>query len=130
MALFLPDLDKEMLQEDFSDTISSFVSYVEKKLNGYSVGEVDSLINKARRLSSETDKRELLQKIRDSVKTAKDKLADVKDKESDRYHELHLQVEVLNSLASKVSSFNPINGKYDSDDNEEKNDRKLNLDEH
>ena len=51
------------ITESFSDIIDSFLTTAERKLTGYSIGEIDILAKAAKNVDSEVKKRDLLKRI-------------------------------------------------------------------
>ena len=124
------DLDK--VQEKFIDSIDNFINIVERRLKGYSFGEIDSLAKKAKNINSEVKKRETLKQIEDATKKAQESLKTTND--DDKKHELRLQLQSLSELKNKVNSFHVVEDpKEEKDDRIEgspSNHRIINLDEY
>ena len=111
-----------ILREDWEDTLTSFTTYAERKLKGFSVGEIDHLATKAKDVDSEVKKRDVLERIEDALKDARKALADTN--KADKQKELRIQIQVLGELKTKVNAF-----KVTDDEPTKTHDNKLNLDE-
>jgi hypothetical protein len=109
MPLFLKENIEEEPSEVFTeeevDTIfGNFISYAERKLKGYSTKEIDILANRAKKMSTEEVKRDLLSRIDAAKKDANTALQKA-EAGTDKYRELRLQIQVLGELNSKVKAF-------------------------
>lgn len=98
--------EEPTLYTRFTDSITNLMNIAERKLTGYSVGEIDSLAKKAKRIKSEKDKREVLAQIHSAEEKAKETLNKTKDE--GKKVELKLQLQVLSELKNKVKSFNVL----------------------
>ena len=116
-----------VLNEAFADTIDSFKTWAERKLKGYSIGEIDVLANKVKAIGSEVEKREVLERIEDALKAARSTLS--KSTNEAKRRELRLQIEVLGQLKSKAMSFNVLGEKEPSDSDEGNRREVIDLDE-
>ena len=104
-----------MLSEEFS--YESFISWATRKLKGYSVKEIDHLAKRVVNIDTHEEKTDVIERIRDALKAAKEKLEKRKEyahehKDDEvaqndlKYMEEH--VEILNVLLSKAQSFNIV----------------------
>jgi hypothetical protein len=103
MSVFLNDV-RFLMKEDFN--WQDIKTFVERKIKGYSSGEVDSIVNKLKTMDSEEKKRDLLARTEAAIKDANE--AKSKTTDSDKLRELTLQLEILSTLKSKISAFNVI----------------------
>ena len=128
MTLFLESdnsVVSELLQEDIWE---SLLTFVDKKLKGYSTRQADSFIHRAQEMHSETQKHDLIIDIRDAIKDVEKKKLSTDSK--DKTEELNLHLTTLKTIETKVKSFNPASvlDKSD-DDDEDKKHKTVNLDE-
>lgn len=125
MTVFLKEQTDKIISEEFS--WNDFKIYIDRKLKGYSHGEIDYLASKATNLNTHTDKQELLVKIYAAKDVARDKLHKTTDPNDRR--ELLIHMDVLKTLEGKVKAFNIVDhlekhkedsvGKGDSEDSKE-----------
>lgn len=123
--MFILSQSGTILYEDIEETMNDFHHYIERKMRGYSVGQVDTLASRAKKVNSEVAKREVLDDIDDALKDAREVLADSTDDKKKR--NLRMQITVLNELKSKVKSFKVVDNHEKEKDDVER--RKVNLDE-
>lgn len=123
-----------ILREEFS--VESFMSWATRKLKGYSVKEIDNLARRVVHVSSHEEKTDLIERIRESERSAKKSLdetreklskdpKDVKLKEREEYLKDHIQV--LSTLEGKVKTFNVIDHhekRKDKDESDKEDERK------
>lgn len=114
----------EYFQEDLVGIIKDISNFAERKLKGYSPGQVDRLINKASNINSEEKKASLIKEIDTAIADAKDSFKS--DKESAnpdqaKQDALKYQVEILTKLKEKIRGLNVIDNKLDNIDKEHEN---------
>ena len=112
--------------ESFSDIIDSFLTTAERKLTGYSIGEIDILAKAAKNVDSEVKKRDLLKRIDAAITDAKKEL--VNTNKDDKKKDLRLQLQVLSELKNKVNSFKVTEHDEKKEDDEGNKKHRIDLD--
>ena len=103
MPVFLKTKD-DILFESFS--LESFTTWAERKLKGYSAGEVDHLAKKVYEINSESNKKAVIERILNAITDAKEKLKVTDDNVKKKL--IHDHIEVLNKLMSYAHSYDPV----------------------
>jgi formyltetrahydrofolate synthetase len=114
-ATLLAEQEQQIMNEEFS--YESFITWATRKLKGYSVKEIDHLAKRVVNIDTHEEKTDVIERIRDAVKEANEKLAKkveaAKDKKDDevaqnevKYMKEHLGI--LRVLLSKAQSFNIV----------------------
>lgn len=106
------------INEGFLDKFSEVKNFIERKMKGFSTGELDHLIRKASNLSTEKEKVEVLEEIKDALYSARDKLSDLEHTEKTPQVErkidgLKYHIEALNKIKMKAQSINIIDNAID-----------------
>lgn len=140
-------LEHKMIQEglDIGGKFKDLYNFVERKLKGYSTGQVDRLIQKAAKMEGETDRKEIIEEINTAIRDAEAELAKLKQKEtkvenSEINHKIEgvkYQIEVLHKLKAKVQSIDLLDKAMDKHQSKEddshhetnKDERVINIDE-